>query len=145
MSSWRNGREAPSCWYNSLMLQTLVAIALLTPPNAELTILTDKDVYAPGETVRVDFLLHNRGQESFTVATTRWDGQLSARIPSELWSGDKRYWPAIQATSSPAVQVMVYNEVTSDRFTEVWPKQKTNVGWYEFKAAASERHSGLKA
>src|SRR5687768_12432321 len=40
---------------------------------------------------------------------------------------------------------MTFNEVTSNRFTEVWQKGKTNVGWYEFKAAASEQHSGLKA
>jgi hypothetical protein len=126
------------------MMLTLVAIAVMAP-SAELTILTDKEVYAPGETVRVDFLLHNRGEQSFTVATTRWDGLLSARMRSELLSGDKQYWPALDATHSPAVQVRTFNEVTSDRFSEVYPKQKTNVGWYEFKAAASERHSGLKA
>lgn len=127
------------------MLISFVALAVIAPPSADLGIVLDKEVYAPGETVRVDVVLRNEGEQSFAIAKARHDGQLSARLVYELWCGERRLWPAVEETSTPALQVMVFNEVTSVRFTELSPGIGTNVGWFEFRAAADEKHSGLKA
>jgi hypothetical protein len=125
---------------------TLVAIAVMAPPSAELTILTDKEVYASGESIEVDFVLRNKGKTEFSVATTRWDGRLSAVLNYELWCGDKQYWPKFGENSMVQfAQVVSGNEVTSDRFDMLYPGQRVNVGFFNFSQAALAGHTGLKS
>jgi len=127
------------------MLTSLVLLAVIAPPRAELGIVLDKEVYAPGEMVRVDVVLRNKGEDTFAVAHARHDGQLSAHLIYELWCGDRRYWPIEEETSIPLAQVTTSNEVTSHRFTELWPGGGSNVGWMSFKLAADEEIPVMKA
>ena len=125
---------------------SLIALAVVAPPAAELMILSDKEVYAPGESIEVDFVLRNKGKTEFSVATTRWDGRLCADLSYELWCGDKQYWPKFGEDSMVQfAQVVVSNEVTSDRFEMLYPGRPVNVGFFNFSQAALAGHTGLKS
>jgi hypothetical protein len=50
--------------YNTIMLTSLVVLAVIAPPNADLAIVLDKEVYSPGEMVQVDVVLRNKGENT---------------------------------------------------------------------------------
>lgn len=102
------------------------------PEPVRLDVVMDKPKYKVGEKVEVNLVIHNVSKKDLAVCRARWDGNMAASANVKLFYKGKEVQIPNTESSMPTAQVIVGNEVTSDRFQYLSPRQYTNVFWIRF-------------
>lgn len=97
-----------------------------------LAVVTDKQVYRAGERVEVSLLVHNDSKKTYSLCRVQWDGGMTAEAGVKIFHQGKEIQVTGGTSSNPLAQVMVSNEVTSDRFDYLPPGGYANVFWINF-------------
>jgi hypothetical protein len=118
-----------------MVLAALTLVLATQPKNAlELAIVVEPNRIRSGETVKASLIVRNPTKQPVSLVRAVWDGGLCGRA----WIDVKKNGQLLHVTggdsSSPAVQVMVNDQVTRHHFIELSPGESHCLYWITFNA-----------
>jgi len=115
-----------------LACTALVAVLAQTAAPVRLDVVMGKTSYHVGDKVEVNLVVRNLTKKPISICRVHFDGCMSADADVKILYEGKEIQVTGGATCNPAAQVMVGNEVTSDRFEYLEKGSYANIFWMNF-------------
>lgn len=119
---------------------------MATVSPVELKVVMTPSQASSGEMVEANLIIKNNTKKPIAITRAVWSGGLCGTAWIEVTYKGKKVAVIGGDSSSPLVQVMVNDQVTTHDFLELYPGSSTNIYWIKFdKSISQARPPSLKS